>query len=285
MSVMSGRSRVSPAAVTGLTLLAMLLLVAISSAGLAADPFSIAGRALAAPDRSHPFGTDDLGRDVYAGVVHGAKSSLLVGFVSALCATLIGLAIGGFAGLRPGALDHTLMRITEFAQAVPRFFLVVVVVSMFGGHLWLIIAVIASTAWPSTARVFRAQVSSMLERDFVTAARACGSSDLRILTRHVLPLTLAVVAAQTSYQVGAAILAEAGLSFLGLGDPTIMSWGTLLGAAHQTIRDAWWIAVFPGLALTLTVLACNLLGDALVHREIARPSPGQVSLTSVTARD
>ncbi|MEP6782303.1 MAG: ABC transporter permease [Acidobacteriota bacterium] len=285
MANVIGRARMAPSMVMGLAVLAVLLLVAVNSGWLAADPFLISGRALTAPDRVHLFGTDDLGRDVYAGVVHGARSSLLVGLLSAVFATLIGLAVGGFAGMRPGALDHTLMRATEFAQAVPRFFLVIVVVSLFGGHLWLIITVIAFTAWPATARVFRAQVLATVERDFVTAARACGSSDVRILTRHVVPLTMGVVAAQASYQVGAAILAEAGLSFLGLGDPAIMSWGTLLGAAHQTISEAWWIAVFPGLALTLTVLGCNLLGDALVHREIARPSPRQVSLISAAARD
>ncbi|HXG90465.1 MAG TPA: ABC transporter permease [Vicinamibacterales bacterium] len=258
--------RLPARALAGAMLLAAMVVVALSAASLAStDPFSVAGPALAAPGGPHPFGTDDLGRDVYAGVIHGAWSSLLVGFASATCATLIGLAVGGLAGIRGGMVDHSLMRATELAQAIPRFFLVVMVVSLFGGHLWLIIAVIALTAWPSTARIFRAQVLVTLGRDFVVAARASGSSDLGILLRHVLPITMAVVAAQVASQVGAAILAEAGLSFLGLGDPTVMSWGALLGAAHQTISEAWWIAVFPGVALTLTVLACNLLADALLR--------------------
>jgi peptide/nickel transport system permease protein len=258
-----------PAAIAGQLLLTLLTVVAASAPWLApADPFTLSGEALAAPSRGHPFGTDDLGRDVYTAVIHGASSSLMVGVVSAAAATVIGLIIGGFAAIRAGAVDHLLMRFTEFAQAVPRFFLVVVIVSLFGGHLWLVIAAIALTAWPATARIFRAQVLNTLGRDFVVAARACGSSDARILLRHVLPLTAGVVAAQVSYQVGGAILSEAGLSFLGLGDPRVMTWGTLLGAAHQTVSEAWWVALFPGLALTLTVLGCNLLGDALLPRGI-----------------
>lgn len=252
-------------AVAGVAILGMLAVVAATAPWLAStDPFAVTGEALSAPSSVHPFGTDDLGRDVYAGVVHGAWNSLRVGFAAAACATLIGLVVGGLGGMQGGAIDDLVMRGTEFVQAVPRFFLVVMVVSLFGGHLWLIVLVIALTAWPATARVFRAQVMSSLTRDFVLAARAAGSGELAILARHVLPLTLSVIAAQVSYQAGGAILAEAGLSFLGLGDPTVMSWGTLLGAAHHTVREAWWIAVFPGLAVTLTVLACNLLTDSLV---------------------
>lgn len=248
---------------------ALAILAALAGAGAAApwlapaDPFAVAGPALARPAAAHPFGTDDLGRDVYAGVLHGASTSLIVAFAAAACATLIGLLVGGLAGMRAGAVDTAAMRATEFVQAIPRFFLIVLIVSLFGGHLPLIVASIALTAWPATARVFRAQVLSLAGRDFVLAARAAGSSDVAILIRHVLPLTAGVVAAHASLQAGGAILAEAGLSFLGLGDPTSMSWGTILGAAHHTAREAWWIAVFPGLAITLTALACNLLANGL----------------------
>lgn len=251
-------------AAIGVLLLGVLALVASTARWLApADPFAVTGEALLAPSAAHPFGTDDLGRDVYAGVVHGASTSLRVGFTAAACATMIGLMVGGLGGMRGGAIDALAMRATELVQAVPRFFLVVLVVSLFGGQLWLIVLVIGLTAWPSTARVFRTQVMGTMTREFVIAARAAGSGDLAILTRHVLPLALSVIAAQVSYQAGGAILAEAGLSFLGLGDPTVMSWGTMLGAAHLTVREAWWIAVFPGLAVTATVLACNLLTDSL----------------------
>jgi peptide/nickel transport system permease protein len=259
----------SPGSAAGLVLLGALGLAAAGGHWfLSTDPFAVTGPALAPPSLAHPFGTDDLGRDVLSGVVHGAAVSLRVGFTAAGCATLIGLIVGGLAGARAGVIDYGLMRATEFVQAIPRFFLVVLVVSLFGGRLWLIVLVIALTAWPTTARIFRAQVLSMVGKDFVLAARAAGSGDLAILIRHVLPMTIAVVAAQVSYQAGGAILAEAGLSFLGLGDPTVMSWGTLLGSAHHTVREAWWIAVFPGLAITTTVLACNLLADGLLGRHV-----------------
>lgn len=251
--------------VVGLTLLAGLALVAVAAPWIApTDPFAVTEQVLRPPSAAHPFGTDDLGRDVYAGVVHGTGSSLRVGFTAAACSTFIGFVVGGLAGMRGGAIDAIAMRGTELVQALPRFFLVVLVVSLFGGHLWLIVLVIGLTSWPVTARVFRTQVMSTMTREFVLAARCAGSGDLRILLRHVLPMTGSVIAAQVSYQAGGAMLAEAGLSFLGLGDPAVMSWGTLLGAAHHASREAWWIAVGPGLALMCTVLACNLLTDSLV---------------------
>jgi len=242
-----------------------LVLVALAAPLVApADPFRIAGDALTPPSTPHLFGTDDLGRDVLAGVLHGALNSLKVGLAGALSAALFGIGIGGLAAMCGGLVDDLLMRMTEFVQAMPRFFLVVTIVSLFGGHLWLIVLVIALTAWPETARVFRAQVQSILGRDFVVAARAAGCSERRILWRHVLPLTIAVVGAHASYQAGNAILSEAALSFLGLGDPTVMSWGTLLGSAQFMVREGWWVSLFPGLATTLTVLGCNLLADGLV---------------------
>ena len=233
---------------------------------LDADPFAVAGPALAPPDAAHPFGTDDLGRDVLAQVVHGAWNSLRVGLVAAAISVALAVLVGGAAGLRGGAVDHLLMRTTEFAQALPRFFLVITIVSLFGGQLWLIVLTLGLTAWPGPARVFRAQVLAAAGRDFVAAARAAGGGDAAILRRHVLPVTAPVLAAQVSYQAGGAILAEAGLSFLGLGDPTAMSWGTLLGAAQHFVRDAWWMSLFPGAAVMLTVLACNLIADGFVER-------------------
>lgn len=251
----------------GLAVLGALALVAAAAPWLApVDPFTVTTAALSAPSVTHPFGTDDLGRDVYAGVVRGASNSLVVGFTAAAGATVIGVLIGALGGMCGGAIDAVAMRITELVQAVPRFFVVVLIVSLFGGRLWLIVLVIGLTSWPATAQVFRAQVMAVTTREYVLAARAAGAGELSVFLRHVLPATSSVTAAQVSYQTGGAILAEAGLSFLGLGDPTVMSWGTLLGAAHHTVRDAWWIAVFPGLAVTSTVLACNLLSDGLVEK-------------------
>lgn len=247
--------------------LGALLLVAIALVGIVgrrfvdADPFAVAGPALAAPNRAHPFGTDDLGRDVLTGVVHGTAVSLAVGFAAAALSILIGILIGGLAGAGERLADSALMRLTEFAQALPRFFLIITLVSLFGGRLWFIVFALGLTAWPATARMFRAQVLSLKSREFVTAARAAGETDLRILWRHLVPMALPVVAAQTSYQAGGAILAEAGLSFLGLGDPAVISWGSQLGSAQHFIREAWWMSAFPGLAVTLTVLSCNLLAE------------------------
>lgn len=250
--------------IVGLSILAALAAVAVLGPTLTpTDPAAIDGPALEPPGLTHPLGTDDLGRDLLAGVVHGARTSLVVGFVAAALSTLVALVVGGTAAMKGGAVDHVLMRGTEFVQAVPRFFLIVLIVSLFGSIHSVIIAVIGLTTWPSTARVFRAQTLAVLGRDFVAASRASGASDAAILVRHVWPLARAVVAAEAAYTVGGAILAEAGLSFLGLGDPTVVSWGALLGAAQHFVREAWWMSIVPGVAITFTVLACNLLADAI----------------------
>jgi len=230
------------------------------------DPMSISGEALRAPSAQHPFGTDDLGHDMFSAVIHGTRTSLVVGFVAATLSIGVALLVGGASAMRGGTVDQVLMRATEFVQALPRFFLIVVIVSLFGSNYWAIILVIGLTAWPSTARVFRAQALGVLGREFVMASRASGGSDATVLVRHVLPLAAPIVAAEAAYMVGGAILAEAGLSFLGLGDPAAVSWGALLGAAQHFVREAWWMSVFPGVAITLTVLGCNLVAASLARR-------------------
>lgn len=253
---------------TGVALLAFYLLAAAAAPWLPlSDPFAISRETLRAPEAAHLFGTDDLGRDVFSGVVHGAAVSLLVGFAAASLSACIGITVGGLSGMGGGA-DMPLMRLTEFAQALPRFFLVITLVSLFGGRLWFIIAALGLTAWPSTARLFRAQVLSLMSRDFVLASHAAGERQIGILVRHVLPLALPVLASQVAFQAGGAILAEAGLSFLGLGDPTVMSWGAQLGSAQRFVREAWWMSVFPGLAITTVVFACNRLAEGIAEREI-----------------
>ncbi|MEO6214326.1 MAG: ABC transporter permease [Vicinamibacterales bacterium] len=253
----AGRAR------TGLAILAILAGVAAGAQWISPqDPFATSRNALAPPGGDHPFGTDDLGRDVFAGVVHGTSVSLAVGFAAAALSALVGIAIGGAAGAARGA-DLVLMRVTEFAQSLPRFFLVITLVSLFGGQLWFIVAALGLTAWPSTARMFRAQVLALMNRDFVAASYAAGEGSIGVLRRHILPLALPVLASQIAFQAGSAILAEAGLSFLGLGDPSVMSWGGQLGSAQRFVREAWWMSVFPGLGITVTVFACNLLADAV----------------------
>ncbi len=261
--------RLTGTTLTGLALLTGLLGVAAGARWIAPqDPFQISNQALQAPGKVHLFGTDDLGRDVFAGVVHGAAVSLAVGFAAAALSVVIGITIGGFAGIGRRS-DLILMRITETAQALPRFFLIITLVSLFGGHLWFIVVALGFTAWPSTTRVFRAQVLTLINRDFVTASYALGERPIGVLVRHVLPLALPVLASQIAFQAGGAILAEAGLSFLGLGDPTVMSWGAQLGSAQRFVREAWWMSVFPGLGITVTVLACNLLADVRGGSDLA----------------
>lgn len=253
-----------PAAVVGAVIMLVLVTVALGADLIAPhDPFATSTDALLSPSAAHLFGTDDLGRDVFSGVVQGARVSLLVGLVSALTATLLGVVVGGVAGYAGGLVDDVLMRITEVFMVVPRFFLALVVVSLLGGSIWLIVLVLGLTMWPSTARLLRSQVLSLRSRDYVVAARSIGVSEPGILVRHVLPGALPPVITQAALQVGGAILTEAGLSFLGLGDRNVMSWGIILNDAQQFFRQAWWISAFPGLAISLTVLALNLLADGL----------------------
>ena len=248
----------------GLALLGLIAALALFADALApGSPWRAAGPALQAPSLRFWLGTDDLGRDVFTRVVHGGRVSLLVGLLVALTSAAIGTAVGGVAGYFGHWVDDTLMRLTELIQIVPRFFLAIVIAALFGNSVWLIALLLGVTFWPTTARLLRAQVLSLREREFVVAARALGAAEARVLWRHVLPNALPVVLVSSAIQVGAAILVEAGLSFLGLGDPSIVSWGAMLNGAQAFIRTAWWMSIFPGLAILLTVLGANLLADGL----------------------
>lgn len=248
-------------------------------AGLLApgDPLRPAGRPLQPPSGQHPLGTDDLGRDLLVMLVHGTRTSLVVGLAVALLSGLIGTAVGAVSGYAGRVVDDVLMRLTELVQVVPRFFLVLVAATLVGPSLALTVLLLGLTFWPPIARLLRAQVLALREREFVLSARALGASDARVLVRHVLPNALPVVAAAVALQVGTAILVEAGLSFLGLGDRAVLSWGYLLNSAQPFLRTAWWLAVFPGAAIALLVLAVNLVADGLEpgreRRWPARPRP------------
>lgn len=258
------RFRQQGPAVVGVVLLAGLIGVALLAGVIApSDPFRRAGAPLQPPSLQHWFGTDDLGRDVFSGVVHGSRPSMLVGFAAALTSAVVGTMVGSLAGYFGRVTDDVLMRLTELVQVVPRFFLVLIVAALFGPSLTTVALLLGLTFWPGTARLLRAQILSLRNRDFVLAARAIGVPRRRILVRHVLPNAFAVVVVSTSLQVGSAILVEAGLSFLGLGDRTVVSWGNMLNLAQPLIRVAWWAAVFPGLAITVTVMAANMVGDGL----------------------
>jgi peptide/nickel transport system permease protein len=253
-----------PNALVGGAIVLALLFVALMADRLAPyDPFAISNDVLLPPSAAHPFGTDDLGRDIYSAVLHGSRVSLLVGFVSAATATVIGVLVGSVAGYAGGLIDDGLMRVTELFQIVPRFFLALIVVAIFGSSIWLLVLLLGLTYWPGSARLVRAQVLALRARDYVLAARAVGVREGAIMLRHVLPGALPPVITQAALSVGGAILVEAGLSFLGLGDRNVVSWGALLNDAQQFVRQAWWMSAFPGLAITLTVLGLNLLADGL----------------------
>jgi peptide/nickel transport system permease protein len=241
-----------------------LVMVAVFAGAIApVDPFASIAPPLSPPSRAHALGTDDLGRDLLAGIVHGARTSLLVVLNVTLLASVIGVTIGAVAGYRGGGTDDVLMRLTEFVQVVPRFFLAVLIIALFGPGLDRLVLVLGLTSWPAIARVVRAETLSLARREFVEAAHALGAPAARVLTRHVLPNALPAAVVVVSVNAGTVILMEAGLGFIGLGDPHSISWGYLANSAQRFLRVAWWMALFPGAAIALAVLGLNLLGDGL----------------------
>lgn len=209
------------------------------------------------------LGSDSLGRDVAAGIAYGARVSLLIGAVSTAVAVLVGISLGAVAGYAGGMVDDAIMRFTEFFQTVPSFLLAVVLVAIFSPSLGSIVAAIAIVSWPPVARVIRAEFLSLRSREFVQAAEVLGRSRTAVVFREILPNALSPIIVLASLMVATAILLESGLSFLGLGDPNMISWGFMIGAGRSVIRLAWWMSVFPGVAIFLTVLALNLVGEGL----------------------
>lgn len=250
--------------IVGAGLVAFVATVALFGPVVApVSPFEPVAPPFQPPSWARPFGADDLGRDVLAGVVHGARVSLLVGLSVALIASIVGATIGLVGGFFGGWADDALMRFTELVDVLPRYFLAVLAAALFGPSLVFLTLLLGLTFWPGTARLMRSQVLTIREREYVHAARALGASDLRVIIHHVLPNSASVVLVAAALQVGAAILVEAGLSFLGLGDRSVVTWGYLLNNAQNFLRLAWWMSVFPGIALLLTVLGANLLADGL----------------------
>ena len=210
-----------------------------------------------------PLGTDALGRDVLAGMVHGARVSLLVGLVSTLAALAVGIPLGAVAGYFGGRIGDALMRFTEFFQTVPSFALAIVLVAILQPSIVSIVLAIAIVSWPPVARLARGEVLSLRSREYVQAAIVTGQTTRWIIWREILPNALSPVIVLASLMVATAILLESSLSFLGLGDPNLMSWGYMVGAGRTVIRQAWWITLFPGIAILVSVLALNLIGEGL----------------------
>jgi peptide/nickel transport system permease protein len=254
----------SPALKAGMAVLFLYLCLAAFADLLAPrDPLKTSDATLQAPSRKFLFGTDDLGRDVFSGVVHGARTSLVIGFTVALLGSLVGMIVGLLAGYFGGVTDELLMRVTELFLTPPRFFLALMIVAIYGSSFASLIVVLSLTFWPVTARVIRAETMSIRERSFVEAARALGASPARILRREILPHLLPLLVVSTVVKVGRVILLEAGLEFLGLGDQSRISWGYMLHNGQHFLRDAWWMALFPLLAISLLLVAVNLVGDEL----------------------
>lgn len=254
----------SPGGVLGLVGTAVIALVAVFAPLLApADPLAPQFAPLVSPSAEHPMGTDGLGRDVLSGVLHGTRTSLVVAGLVCALALLIGSTVGAVAGYRGGWIDDVLMRITEMFQVLPRFFLAIFVIALFGPGLDRLVLVLGFTSWAILARVVRAEVLSLRSREFVDAARASGASDVRIIVRQIMPNALPAAIVMVGLLVAQVILLEASLGFLGLGDPNVVSWGNLAAQAQRFLRVAWWLSVFPALAIIVAVLALNLLSDAL----------------------
>ena len=219
---------------------------------------------LSPPSADNPLGTDELGRDVLARMVYGARISLKVGFVAVGIATAIGLLVGLVAGFYGGWIDAILMRFVDIMLCFPTFFLILAVIAFLEPSIYNIMVVIGLTGWMGVSRLVRAETLSLKERDFVAAARAQGAGDARIIFRHILPNALAPVLVAATLGVAGAILTESALSFLGIGvQPPTPSWGNILTAGKDNIEFAWWLSVYPGLAILFTVLGYNLLGEGI----------------------
>lgn len=260
-----GQFRKNKSALLGLCILGLVLVMAsIANFIYPEDPFSLAGQPMSLPgSNGFLLGSDTLGRDVAAGIAHGAKTSLLIGLIATLAAVFIGIFFGAFAGYYGGRIDSLLMRVTEVFQTIPSFVFAILLVAIMKPSIKSIVIAITVVSWPGVARLVRAEFLSLKNREFVQACHTLGMSDIRIIMREILPNCLSPIIVIGSLMVATAILIESGLAFLGLGDPNIMSWGFQIGAGRTMLRSAWWVCTFPGVAILITVLAINLVGEGL----------------------
>jgi len=254
-----------PGAVVGAVALALVVALALLAPVLfPGSPWDMAGAPFAPPGEDGMLlGTDSLGRDIAAGIAYGARVSLLVGVVATAVSVVIGVTLGALAGYLGGVVDDLVMRFTEFFQTIPSFVLAILLVAIFTPSIASIVGAIAVVSWPPVARVVRAEFLSLRNREFVQAAEVLGKRPLAIVLTDILPNALSPIIVLASLNTASAILLESSLSFLGLGDPNLMSWGFLIGSGRSVIRLAWWMSVFPGIAIFVTVLALNLIGEGL----------------------
>lgn len=253
------------AAVLGLAILALMaLLVAFGPMLYAVDPFDLVGAPMSPPGSPDTLlGTDYLGRDIVAGLVYGGRPTVVVGFCAAFITAIIGITVGSLSGYYGGTVDRVLGRLVELFQVLPALLFAMVLITLFTASTVTVTVAIGVVAWPGMARLTRAEFLRIKQLDFVRAARAIGASDARIILRTILPNALPPIMVSATLATGTAILFQAGLSFLGLTDPNVMSWGLMIGSSRNYLREAWWAVTFPGLCIFLTVLAISLVGDGL----------------------
>jgi len=252
-------------AVFGLSILVtVILMAACASLLFPEDPFRLIGKPMSPPgENGFLLGSDTLGRDVASGIAHGARTSLMIGGLATAVAVLIGGVLGGLAGYYGGWTDDILMRVTEMFQTIPSFVFAILIVAIMKPSIQSIVIAIAVVSWPAVARLVRGEFISLRNREFIQACHSVGMGDIRIMMAEILPNCLSPIIVAGSLMVATAILIESGLSFLGLGDPNIISWGFQIGAGRTVLRSAWWVCTFPGVAILLTVLAINLVGEGL----------------------
>lgn len=252
-------------ALLGLGLLGIVfLLTFLGPLVYSVNAYDMVDMPFAAPGGEYaPLGTDYIGRDILAGIISGGKATLAVGASSALISVVIGILIGSLAGYFGGWIDAALMKVTEFFQILPALLLAMMLVSIFGAKLSTIIVAIGIVSWPQTARLARAEFLRIRKLDYVNAARTAGAKNAYLIFAVILPAALPPLIVAAGLAVGAAILFEAGLSFLGLGDPNVMSWGLIIGQNRNYLLDAWWTVTLPGIAIFITVLGISLVGDGI----------------------
>lgn len=256
----------NPQALAGLAIVAALFVVAPLHPWIAPyDPAQVnVEEILEPPSAAHWFGTDELGRDVLSRLLFGAPISLLVGFVAVGISVCVGVALGCAAAYYGGFWDSLVMRLVDLMQAIPTFFLILSAIAFLRPSIWLIMVIIGFTGWMGVCRMVRAEVLTLKNREFVLAAKVQGASDLRVVLRHLLPNAMVPVLVSATLGIAGAILIESSLSFLGLGvQPPQPSWGNMLAQARDNLEGGWWVTVFPGMAILITVLGYNLLGEGL----------------------
>ena len=251
--------------VVGLSVFLVFIVLAVVTPYIAPfDPDALlVGKPLSPPSSTYIMGTDSFGRDVLSRILYGTRASLLVGVLAATTSAIIGIIVGAIAGYFGGRIDDLLMRVAEFFIVLPQFFLALIMAAIYGPNLLSIILIISILGWPTTARLLRAQFLYLRELDFVAASKVVGEPKIRIIFAEIFPNALSPIIANSALLVGTAVLLESGLSFMGLSDPNVFSWGKMLGEAQNYIRQAWWLATFPGSCIFILVLAANLIGDGL----------------------